>query len=377
MSNDRVDCVVIGAGVVGLAVARELAQQGQETIILEADTHFGGGVSSRNSEVIHAGLYYPTDSLKAQLCVAGRKLLYDYCDSHHVEVKRCGKLVVATDQSQLATLDKIAQQAAINGVEDLQKLSGLDASKLEPQIHCIAALHSPSTGVIDSHGFMLSLLGEAEQSGAMIAYTAEVDRISPDVHGWSITLIGDAEPTLSASRIVVAAGLGTTSIMQRSVLARSDVLHQWPKQVMAKGNYFKLDAKPPVDRLIYPVPEVGGLGVHITLDLAGRARFGPDVEWLDTDNPDQIDFTVDAQRAEVFYDAIRRYWPELPDNSLLPDYSGVRPKIEVGGDIQTDFRIDGPADHGLPGLVTLLGIESPGLTSSLALARHATKLLLD
>ncbi|MBX2885065.1 MAG: NAD(P)/FAD-dependent oxidoreductase [Granulosicoccus sp.] len=374
MSDDRVDCVVIGAGVVGLAIAREVAQRGRETVILEADSHFGGGISSRNSEVVHAGLYYPTNTLKARLCVTGKALLYDYCDTHHIEVRRCGKLVVATDDSQIPTLDKIAAQAAVNGVSDVTKISSEEAAELEPEIHCVSALHSPSTGVIDSHGLMLSLLGEAEQAGAMIAYDAAVEKITRLSGGFSITLMDDSEASLVADQVIIAAGLGSTDLMQRSKLVAGSE-YQLPQQVLAKGNYFKLDAKPPVERLIYPVPETGGLGVHITLDLAGRVRFGPDVEWLDSSDADQIDYTVSAQRADVFYAAIRRYWPGLPDDALLPDYAGVRPKLCLGADIQTDFHILGPEDHGCEGLVTLLGIESPGLTSSRAIAQYATDLL--
>jgi len=372
MPEDLVDCVVIGAGVVGLALARELARSGREVVIIERENAFGSGISSRNSEVIHAGLYYATGSHKARLSVRGRELLYAYCDQHHVETRRCGKLVVATDESQLGTLHKIAAQAARNGVDDCKLLEGDEAMRLEPELFCHAALHSPSTGVVDSHGLMLSLLGEAEEAGAMIAYQSDIGKLVGGKHGMGVCLAGETEPLLNANLVINAAGLGALPLLERSGFNIP-----LPTQVFAKGNYFKLDAPPPVSRLIYPVPETGGLGVHITLDLAGRARFGPDVEWLDSVTPETLDYTVDERRADVFYAAIRHYWPGLPDHSLLADYAGVRPKISIDETVQTDFYMQGPHEHGVSGLVNLLGIESPGLTSALAIAEYAAQQLID
>jgi len=365
MSGSHVDCVVIGAGVVGLAMAREMARRGREVIILEVQHAFGLGISSRNSEVIHAGLYYATDSLKAKLCVRGRELLYGYCEKHHIAVNRCGKLVVATEERQVAALDQIAAQAKINGVHDISRMTGEDAARLEPEIRCHAALYSPSTGVLDSHSFMLSLLGEAETAGAMIAYDVEVERLIPAPDGLAVQMTGDDKTSLLATTVINAAGLGALPVLNRSGLGI-----ELPRQVLAKGNYFRLDARSPVKRLIYPVPETGGLGVHITLDLAGRARFGPDVEWVD-----ELDYNVDETRADVFYAAIRTYWPGLPDHALVSDYAGIRPKIADKLHLYADFRIQGPEVHGVAGLVNLLGIESPGLTSALGIAEYAANLL--
>ena len=364
---DKVDAVVIGAGVVGLAVGRALACRGLETLVLERETSIGTGVSARNSEVIHAGLYYPTDSLKARLCVSGRKLLYTHCLTHNVAHKRCGKLLVATGPQQLDSLRALAVKAAANGVDDLRWLTRSEALALEPELECEAALLSPSTGIIDSHALMLSLQGDLEQGGGMLALCSTVQRLRQIVSGWELDVLADGvEMTLQAGLVVNAAGLWAPGLAQQT--AGLEAAHR-PQAYYSKGNYFSLAGRAPFGRLIYPLPQTAGLGVHLTLDLAGQARFGPDVEWLgDVESPAQLEYEVDPARSEVFYAAVRSYWPGLPDNSLQPAYSGVRPKINAANEPAADFRIDGPAIHGLPGLVNLLGIESPGLTSCLAIA---------
>ncbi len=364
---DKVDAVVIGAGVVGLAVGRALAHRGLETLVLERETSIGTGVSARNSEVIHAGLYYPTDSLKARLCVSGRKLLYAHCLTHNVAHKRCGKLLVATGPEQLDSLRALAVKAAANGVDDLRWLNRSEALALEPELDCEAALLSPSTGIIDSHALMLSLQGDLEQGGGMLALCSTVQRLRQIVSGWELDVLADGvEMTLQAGLVVNAAGLWAPGLTQQT--AGLEAEHR-PQAHYSKGNYFSLAGRAPFGRLIYPLPQTAGLGVHLTLDLAGQARFGPDVQWLgDVESPAQLDYQVDPARSEVFYAAVRRYWPGLPDNSLQPAYSGVRPKINAASEPTADFRIDGPAIHGLPGLLNLLGIESPGLTSCLAIA---------
>lgn len=362
--RESVDTVVIGAGVVGLAIARQLALAGREVLILEAEPMFGSGISARNSEVIHAGIYYETDSLKARLCVRGRQLLYDYCEKHHVRANRCGKLIVATDLDQLSTLASIQAKAEKNGVEDLTVLDSSSVAAIEPQLKVSGALLSPSTGIIDSHGFMLSLLGEAESCGAMIAYQAEVQELHATSSGLSLEVGGEEPMSLDAGLVVNAAGHGAIPLAISAGLPG-----ELPKVVLAKGNYFALNGRSPVSQLVYPVPVVGGLGVHITIDLAGRARFGPDVEWVD-----DFSMEVDSERAESFYAAIRQYWPALPDDSLVADYAGIRPKISFGEQIHTDFVIQGPEDSGVPGLVNLFGIESPGLTASLAIAEYVATL---
>ncbi len=364
---DKVDAVVIGAGVVGLAVGRALACRGLETLALERETSIGTGVSARNSEVIHAGLYYPTDSLKARLCVSGRKLLYAHCLTHNVAHKRCGKLLVATGPQQLDSLRALAVKAAANGVDDLRWLTRSEALALEPELECEAALLSPSTGIIDSHALMLSLQGDLEQGGGMLALCSTVQRLRQVVSGWELDVLADGvEMTLQAGLVVNAAGLWAPGLAQQT--AGLEAAYR-PQAYYSKGNYFSLTGRAPFGRLIYPLPQTAGLGVHLTLDLAGQARFGPDVEWLgDVESPAQLEYEVDPARSEVFYAAVRSYWPGLPDNSLQPAYSGVRPKINAANEPAADFRIDGPAIHGLPGLVNLLGIESPGLTSCLAIA---------
>ncbi|MGQ0618506.1 MAG: NAD(P)/FAD-dependent oxidoreductase [Panacagrimonas sp.] len=357
---DSIECVVIGAGVVGLAIARELALAGREVLIVEREEAFGTQTSSRSSEVIHAGIYYPAGSLKARLCVRGRELLYDYCAARGVAHRRCGKLIVATQESQAAELEKIAQAAARNGVADLGRLSAGEALALEPALHCTAALLSPSTGIIDSHGYMLALLGEAEDAGATLALLSPVDRLRVDSDGTAVFTNGDPDPLLKARWVVNAAGLHAPDLARRT---EGFPAAQVPPTYFAKGSYFTLTGRAPFTRLVYPVPEPGGLGVHLTLDLGGQARFGPDVEWVEAP-----DYAVDPRRADSFYAVIRRYWPGLRDGQLAPGYAGVRPKISGRLDPAADFRIEGPETHGVQGMVQLFGIESPGITASLAIA---------
>ncbi|HTP61178.1 MAG TPA: NAD(P)/FAD-dependent oxidoreductase [Burkholderiales bacterium] len=362
---DSVECVVVGAGVVGLAVARALALAGREVVVLEAEDAIGTHTSSRNSEVIHAGIYYPRGSLKARACVAGRQRLYEYCASRGVPHRRCGKLIVATAESQVVELLSIRRKAHENGVGDVVEIPASEARAMEPALHCVAALHSPSTGIIDSHALMLAYLGDAEAAGAMLALKSPLERVLIREKAFELHVKG-AEPIL-ARLLVNSAGLHAPSIA-RSVAGFPD--RKIPPELYAKGNYYSLAGRPPFSRLVYPVPEPGGLGVHVTLDLAGQARFGPDVEWVD-----HIAYEVDPRRAERFYAAIRRYWPALPDGALAPGYAGIRPKISGPGEPAADFVIQGPAEHGVAGLVNLFGIESPGLTASLALADDVAALL--
>jgi L-2-hydroxyglutarate oxidase LhgO len=363
---DVVDCVVVGAGVVGLAVARALARDGRETLIVEKEGLFGSETSARNSEVIHAGIYYPQGSLKARFCVAGRDLLYDYCQSRHIAHRRCGKLIVATAPAQVADLQRIKAAAEANGVHDLAWLDGEEARRLEPELRCVAALSSPSTGIIDSHAYMLSLLGEAEADGAMIAYRTRVTALRPGPEGVALTFAGEDAPSLAARLVVNAAGLYAPDLARAVAGTPPDL---WPRAHYAKGSYFTLSGAAPFSRLIYPAPEPGGLGVHITLDLGGQARFGPDVEWVDA-----LDYDVDPRRADGFYEAVRAYWPGLEDGRLAPAYAGIRPKLSGPGEPAADFRVSGPAEHGVAGLINLFGIESPGLTASLAIADHVARL---
>lgn len=367
--TDRIDCAVIGAGVVGLALARQLALAGRETVLLERHHAFGTETSARNSEVIHAGIYYPAGSLKARLCVRGRELLYEYCARHRVNHRRCGKLVVATQPQQLAQLQGLAEAARGNGVDDLRLLEGAEARRLEPALRCDAALLSPSTGIVDTHGYMLSLLGEAESHGARLALLSPVGVLRPRADGVELCLADEHLPRLKARWVINCAGLQAQEVAHR--IEGFPAAHI-PRAWYAKGSYFTLSGHAPFSRLIYPLPEAGGLGVHLTLDLAGRARFGPDVEWVE-----RPDYSVDPRRAGPFHGAIRAYWPQIPTESLLPDYAGVRPKIVGPGQPAADFRIDGPAVHGVAGVINLFGIESPGLTASLAIAEHVTALLAD
>jgi L-2-hydroxyglutarate oxidase LhgO len=362
---DSVECIVAGAGVVGLAIARALALQGREVFVLESADRIGTGTSSRNSEVIHAGIYYQPGSLKAQFCLDGRKRLYAYCAERSIMFEKCGKLIVATEEEEIGKLAAIAANAVRNGVDDLQKISAAEAGKLEPALSCRVALLSPSTGIIDSHGYMEALRADAEAKGGMFVFESPVLAARPRDDGF-IVHVGGKDPTQIICRYFFnAAGL-LAPLLAGTIegLAPSNV----PAAFFAKGSYFSLSGRAPFRRLIYPLPVSGGVGVHLTLDLAHRARFGPDVEWVET-----IDYAVDARRAESFYAQIRRYWPDLPDGALQPAYSGIRPKIANKGAPARDFLVQGPRDHGLAGLVNLFGIESPGLTSSLALADYALR----
>ena len=356
---EKLDAVVIGAGVVGLAVARELAMAGREVVILEAEDAVGTHTSSRNSEVIHAGIYYPKGSLKARACVEGRHLLYDYCRSHAVPHRRCGKLIVATDAAQIPELRAIREKAHANGATDVVEIPKEEAMAMEPELRCVAALHSPSTGIIDSHALILAYLGDAEAHGAMLALKSIFQKAFLREEGIEVHVAG-ADPFV-AKTVVNSAGLHAPTAAKA---IRGYPAELAPRELYAKGNYYSLQRRNPFQRLVYPVPEPGGLGVHVTLDLAGQARFGPDVEWVE-----RISYDVDPARAARFYAAIRRYWPNLPDDSLAPGYAGIRPKTSGPGEPASDFEIQGPRRHGVAGLVHLFGIESPGLTASLALAR--------
>jgi len=359
---ERVDCIVVGAGVVGLAVARALALRGHETVLLEREHCIGSGTSSRNSEVIHAGIYYPTGSLKAELCVRGKQLLYDYCASHGVAHRRCGKLIVATSAEQRDTLEKLQATGHANGVSELAMVSAAQALAAEPQLQCVAALESSSTGIVDSHGLMLALQGDFEQAGGMLAYDAPVLGGECGAEGITLQVGGEQPMAIHAGLVVNSAGLHAQTLAKGLI----GLPAEWvPPLYTAKGNYYSLAGRSPFSRLIYPVPEPGGLGVHLTIDLGGQARFGPDVEWVDT-----LDYRVDPARADAFYAAIRRYWPGLQDGALQPGYAGIRPKISGPGEAAADFLIQGEAAHGVRGLVNLFGIESPGLTASLAIAER-------
>jgi len=369
MLTERVDAVVVGAGVVGLAVARAFALAGREVVVLESESTIGTGTSSRNSEVIHAGIYYPPGSLKARLCVAGRRALYPFLAEHGVAHRRCGKLIVATDPNQVPGLERFHAQAKANGVADLRVLSAREARALEPRLACVAALESPSTGIVDSHAFMLGLRGDAEAHGAAIAFRSPL--LVGHIENGAIELeVGGRERLRLLARAVVnSAGLFAQDVA-RSI--EGFPAERIPPAHYCKGNYFSLSGRSPFSRLVYPAPEAAGLGVHLTLDLAGQARFGPDVEWIE-----RIDYDVDPKRAEVFYEAIRSYWPGLEDGALQPAYSGIRPKLQARGEASRDFLIQGPADHGVAGLVNLFGIESPGLTASLAIGDAVLELLGD
>ena len=350
---ERLDCLVVGAGAVGLAVACELARKGREVVVAERAEVIGGESSSRNSEVIHAGIYYPQGSLKAHLCVAGKALLYDYCASRQVAHRRCGKIIVATSEAQLETLTGYCASALANGVGALEWLDENAVRELEPEVAALAGVHSPSTGIIDSHGFMQSLLGELESLGGALALNAEVTRIQRNGRRLRVTAEGCE---LDARWVVNSAGLEAPNVA-RMLTPDAPAAHY------ARGRYYAYSGPSPFRRLVYPVAESGGLGVHVTLDLGGQARFGPDVRWID-----RIDYSFDDSQREAFIHAIRRYYPGLDESRLHPGYTGIRPKITAPGAPAADFRIDGPAEHRVPGLVNLLGIESPGLTASLAIA---------
>lgn len=367
---EHVDCTVVGAGIVGLAIARALALRGREVLIVEQHGAIGSETSARSSEVIHAGIYYPSGSLKARLCVEGRERLYAHLAERSLPHRRCGKLLVASGAEQRAALERLQAQALANGVNDLEALDGAGARALEPALRCDAALLSPSTGIVDTHALMLSLLGDAENAGATLALRSRVR--GGRVRDRGIELLvqtGEGtEPLHLASRSVVnAAGLHAQALARSLAgLAAARV----PPRFLAKGSYFTLRGKSPFGRLVYPMPDAAGLGVHLTLDLAGQARFGPDVEWVET-----LDYRVDPARAPRFAEAIRSYWPALDDADLQPGYAGIRPKCAGPGAAAADFVIDGPSGHGVAGLVNLFGIESPGITASLAIAEHVARLL--
>ncbi|GHD39057.1 hypothetical protein GCM10017083_00490 [Thalassobaculum fulvum] len=366
--SERVDAVVIGAGVVGLACARALALQGREVLVLEKAEAIGTETSSRHSEVIHAGIYYPVGSLKARFCVEGKLKMYRFLDEHGVPYKRLGKLIVATSEDQIPALQQIQDRAVKAGVDDLTFLSHNEVTAMEPDLRCVTALLSPSTGVLDSHSYMLALQGDAEERGGMIAFHAPVEGGRIDEDGIEL-VVGGADPmTLKATTVVNSGGLHAQPL---AASLQGFPAGHVPPQYFCKGNYYTLSGvRAPFSHLIYPAPEQAGLGIHLTLDLGGQARFGPDVEWVDS-----IDYTVDPRRADSFYAAVRKYWPGLPDDSLQPGYAGMRPKIQAPGTPALDFMVQGPRDHGVPGLVNLFGIESPGVTSSLAIADHVAELL--
>jgi L-2-hydroxyglutarate oxidase LhgO len=368
-TTERIEVVVAGAGVVGLAVARALAQAGREVLVLEAETAIGTVTSSRSSEVIHAGLYYPKDSLKARLCVEGRDRLYHYCAERGVAARRLGKLVVASAEHELDTLKAITGRAEANGVFDLTWLDGAQARRLEPALACVGALLSPSTGIVDSHGLMLAYQGDAEAAGAQIVCRAPILGGEIAADGLSLAIGGSQTMRLDCRWLINCAGLDAVALAGHIAGLPPAAL---PRAYFCKGSYYTLTGRAPFARLIYPVPEHAGLGVHLTLDLGGQARFGPDIEWVDRPGYD-----VEIARAAGFYAAIRKYWPALPDDALQPGYAGIRPKIGGPHEPTPDFRIDGPRQHGVMGLVNLFGIESPGLTASLAIGRHVAELVAD
>jgi hypothetical protein len=369
---ERVDCIIIGAGVVGLAIAKECAQNGLETILLEREPSFGTITSSRNSEVVHAGIYYPSNSMKAKLCVLGNRLLYEYCQSHQVPIKAIGKLIVATNDSQLNHLQKIYQQATDNYVPKIRMIEQAEVKMLEPELRAVAAIVSASTGIVDSHALMLSYLGEFEDAGGYLVCNAPFVRARNTGYGFEVDVGGSDPSTIQARYLINSAGISAPAISSKIEGLASEKI---PKAYFSKGNYFSLTTKSPFSKLIYPIPEEGSLGVHLTLDMNGRAKFGPDVEWLDINQEEQINYTVDPQRGERFYAAIRQYWPKLKDGALQPDYSGIRAKIVPQGVAAADFQFQGHQEHGIEGLINLYGIESPGLTSSLAIAKAVYELL--
>jgi len=367
---DTVDAVVVGAGVVGLAVARALALQGLEVLLLESENGIGTGTSSRSSEVIHAGIYYAAGSLKARLCVQGKDMLYAYCEERGVGHKRCGKMIVATSPDQVAQLRLIQAKAHANRVPDLALLTQHQAVVMEPALQCVAALHSPSTGIVDSHALMLSYWGDLENAGGLLALNSPVQSVhlgrGPCAHKHMIVMRDGTQ--LACRYLVNSAGLNAPSLSR----TMADLGPQFqPQAYYAKGNYFTLAGRSPFSRLIYPVPEAAGLGVHLTLDLGGQAKFGPDVQWVDSPQ----DLAVDPRRGDAFYAEVRKYWPDLPDGALQAGYAGIRPKISGPHDVAADFAVQGPPTHGVSGLVNLHGIESPGLTSSLAIAEMTHRLL--
>jgi L-2-hydroxyglutarate oxidase LhgO len=366
---ERIDCAVIGGGVVGLAIGRNLAMSGREVVVLEAEEHFGTHTSSRNSEVMHAGIYYSTGSLKAKLCYAGRNALYRYCAEHAVNHRRIGKVIVACDESELSGLEKYRKQAEINGCDDLRMLNGDELADMEPNVRCVAGFLSPSTGIIDAHGLMLAYLGDMEAHGGALALASPV--MSGSVTGDGILLeVGGAEPmSLLCNTVVNSAGFHAQALARSIVGVPAESI---PPTHYAIGHYYTLSRKAPFNRLIYPVARQDWLGVHVTIDLGGQVKFGPDFAWID-----RIDYRFDDSEAheQAFYTAIRRYYPGLEDGALQPGYTGIRPKIHGPGEPAPDFLIQAPRDHGVTGMVNLYGIESPGLTSSLAIAEYVAELL--
>jgi L-2-hydroxyglutarate oxidase LhgO len=361
--------LVVGAGVVGLAIGRAAALRGHDVVVAEATSGIGNGVSSRNSEVVHAGIYYPTGSLRARHSTRGRRMLYEFCASHGVAHNKCGKLIVATNAGELAKVESLKTQGETNGVEGLEMIGGNAARALEAELFCVGALSSPESGIIDSHGYMMALWGELEDRGGAIAFETPVEGMSFVKPRWHVKFGGREAGTVPFDAVVNSAGLGAQALARR---IEGYPAAKVPRLVLAKGNYFGFAGKPVFSRLIYPTPVDGGLGVHVTLDLAGRVRFGPDVEWIDHES-----YTVDPHRADSFYDRIRAYWPGVPADSLVPDYCGIRPKLTGPGEPAADFMIAGEETHGMPRLMNLFGIESPGLTSSLSLAEEVVDRLAE
>jgi L-2-hydroxyglutarate oxidase LhgO len=361
--------LVVGAGVIGLAIAREAARAGHEVIVADAEPHIGSGTSSRHSEVIHAGIYYATGSLRERHCARSRRMLYEFCASHGVPHKKLGKLVVVGRDADVALLEKLFAQATRNGVEGLRMFDGAEAIRMEPALACVAAFHSPETGIIDSHRYMLALQGDMEDAGGVVALNTPVERLALTPAGWLVRFGGPEPGSLLVDAVVNSAGHGAQKLARATEGYPADRV---PRLVLAKGNYFSYAGRPAFTRLIYPAPVPGGLGIHVTLDLAGRLRFGPDVQWVD-----RYDYDVDPRRAATFYPAIRTYWPGLPDDMLVPDYAGIRPKLTGQGEPAADFMIDTPSDHGLPRIVHLFGIESPGLTASLSIAQEVLAKLAE
>lgn len=362
------DAVVVGAGAVGLACGYQLAKAGDTVLVLESANRIGSGVSSRNSEVVHAGFYYPSGSFKARFCVEGRRAMYQFLAAHNVAFQKCGKLFVATEEKEIHAIEKYAKQGEINGVENMRWLTGAEARALEPELRAVAAVEYAESGVMDAHGYMDALEGEIEAHGGSVVLNSPFLGAAPSAGGYDIRVGGEAPTTISARKLIISAGL---SAQKCADAIEGFPKTRIPKQHLAKGNYFSLSMKAPFARLIYPPPVPGALGTHYRRDLGGVARFGPDIEWITEEN-----YAVDPRRAEEFYEAIRKFWPALPDGALTADYAGIRPKIHAQGEPQPDFVLDSPNDHGMEGLICLFGIESPGLTSSLAIGAEVVQRLL-
>jgi L-2-hydroxyglutarate oxidase LhgO len=358
------DAVVVGAGAVGLACGYQLAKAGDAVLVLESANRIGSGVSSRNSEVVHAGFYYPSGSLKARFCVEGRRAMYQFLADHNVAFQKCGKLFVATEEKEIPAIEKYAKQGEINGVENVRWLTGAEANALEPELRAVAAVEYGESGVMDAHGYMDALEGEIEAHGGSVVLNSPFLGATPSAEGYSIRVGGETPTTITARKLVISAGL---SAQKCADTVEGFPKQRIPKQYLAKGNYFTISMKAPFARLIYPPPVPGALGTHYRRDLGGVARFGPDIEWITEES-----YVVDPRRADEFYEAIRKFWPGLPDGALTADYAGIRPKIHGQGEPQPDFVLDSPNDHGMEGLVGLFGIESPGLTSSLAIGAEVT-----